>query len=196
MMRDQLAAALKDAMKSKECRRGFPPSVWFRPRSRPRYRQSRHRQGRRPATTKSCRSWQRWSSSARNRRRSTKRTPARNSPLKNAPRSSSSQDFMPKQLSEAEVRANVAAAIAEAGASRPEGHGQGHGGAEGALCRPDGFRQGVRRSQGTAVSSLTGGARRRLPMEGRVDDREFLGLIDRVFLDEALRQPEHIRCRR
>jgi uncharacterized protein YqeY len=34
------------------------------------------------------------------------------------------QDFMPKQLSEAEVRANVAAAIAEAGASGPKDMGK------------------------------------------------------------------------
>jgi hypothetical protein len=33
---------------------------------------------------------------------------------------------------------------------RPEGHGQGHGGSEGALCRPDGFRQGLGRRQGIA----------------------------------------------
>ena len=34
------------------------------------------------------------------------------------------QDFMPKQLSEADVRANVAAAIAEAGASGPKDMGK------------------------------------------------------------------------
>jgi len=34
------------------------------------------------------------------------------------------QDFMPKQLSEAEVRANVAAAIAEVGASGPKDMGK------------------------------------------------------------------------
>lgn len=32
---------------------------------------------------------------------------------------------------------------------RRQGHGQGDGGAQGALCRPDGFRQGVGDRQGT-----------------------------------------------
>ena len=60
------------------------------------------------------------------------------------------EEYLPKQMSEAEAKAAIAAAIKEVGRRRPQGHGQGHGRAEGALRRPDGFRQGQRPGEGPA----------------------------------------------
>ncbi len=58
------------------------------------------------------------------------------------------REFLPKQLSDAEMQAAIAAAIAEDGRRQREGHGQGHGRAQSALCRPDGLCQGKRRGEG------------------------------------------------
>ncbi len=57
------------------------------------------------------------------------------------------REFMPRQMSADEALSAVKDAIAAAGATGPEGYGQGHGGAERAVCRPDGFRQGERADQ-------------------------------------------------
>ena len=58
--------------------------------------------------------------------------------------------YLPKQMSEADVKAAISAAIAETGAGRDEGHGQGDRRLEGEIRRPDGFRQGQRHGEGGA----------------------------------------------
>ena len=63
------------------------------------------------------------------------------------------REFLPKQLSDAEMEKAVSAAIAEIRRRQRQGHGQGHGGAEGALRRPDGFR--ARRRAGEIEVGLT-----------------------------------------
>ena len=55
------------------------------------------------------------------------------------------RSFMPAQMDEAAMKAAVAKADRRTGRHLDQGHGQGDGGAERALCRPDGFRQGQRR---------------------------------------------------
>ena len=50
------------------------------------------------------------------------------------------RSFMPAQMDEAGVKQAAQSVIAELGASFDQGYGQGDGGDEGTLCRPDGFR--------------------------------------------------------
>jgi len=63
------------------------------------------------------------------------------------------KSFLPQQLSEADTKAAIAEVIAQTGARRHEGHGQSDRGAEGALCRQDGFRA---RRGGLVKGMLTG----------------------------------------
>ena len=58
--------------------------------------------------------------------------------------------FMPKQMSEAEAKAAIAAAIKDTGAASMKDMGKVMGAAEGAPRRPDGFRQGERAGEGDA----------------------------------------------
>ena len=60
------------------------------------------------------------------------------------------KSFLPQQLSEAETKAAIAEVDRADRRRRHEGHGQGDRGAEGALCRQDGFRQGERAGEGHA----------------------------------------------
>ena len=61
------------------------------------------------------------------------------------------EEFLPKQMGEAEARAAVAAAIKRGRRPGPEGHGQGDGRAQAALCWADGLRQGERTGEGAAA---------------------------------------------
>ena len=56
--------------------------------------------------------------------------------------------YLPKQMSEADVKAAIAAVISATRRRRHEGHGQGDRSAEGEIRRPDGFRQGQRHREG------------------------------------------------
>ena len=58
--------------------------------------------------------------------------------------------YLPKQMSEDDVKAAISAAVAETGAAGHEGHGQGDRGAEGEIRRADGFWQGQRPGEGGA----------------------------------------------
>ena len=60
------------------------------------------------------------------------------------------RSFMPAMVGEAETAAAIAAAIAATGAEGRQGHGQGDGPFEGALCRADGFWPRRRRRQNQA----------------------------------------------
>ena len=59
-------------------------------------------------------------------------------------------EFLPKQMTEAEVSAAAKAAIADGRRGEPARHGQGRQRPQGALSRPDGLRQGERHRQGAA----------------------------------------------
>ena len=74
------------------------------------------------------------------------------------------QSFMPKQLSEDEVKSVVAAIIQESAPDR-QGHGQGDGGAESEIRRPDGHGQGRRDGEGAA------GVNKRLSMSPSITPR-------------------------
>ncbi len=70
------------------------------------------------------------------------------------------EEFLPKQMSEAEAKEAIAAAIKETGRDKRQGNGQGDGRPEGALRRPHGLRQGERAGEGAVevgsrVSALT-----------------------------------------
>ena len=58
--------------------------------------------------------------------------------------------YLPKQMSEADVKAAISAAIAETGAAGMKDMGKVIGVAEGEIRRPDGFRQGQRHGEGGA----------------------------------------------
>ena len=60
------------------------------------------------------------------------------------------RSFMPARWTRRTMKAAVQTVIAETGRRLDQGHGQGDGGAERALCRPDGFRQGQRDRAGIA----------------------------------------------
>src|SRR6185436_17870845 len=64
------------------------------------------------------------------------------------------EEFLPRQMTEAEAKEAVAAAVTEVGAE-PEGHGQGDGPAQGASRRPDGLRQGQRPGEGGAERGVS-----------------------------------------
>ena len=58
--------------------------------------------------------------------------------------------YLPKQMSEDDVKAAIAAAIAETGAAGMKDMGKVDRRAEGEICRADGFRQGQRPGEGGA----------------------------------------------
>ncbi len=58
--------------------------------------------------------------------------------------------YLPKQMSDDEMKAAISAAIAETGAAGHEGHGQGDRRIARKIRRPDGFRQGQRPGEGGA----------------------------------------------
>ena len=60
------------------------------------------------------------------------------------------EEFLPKQMSEAEAKAAIAGVVKEVGATSAQGHGPGDGHPQGALCGPDGLRQGQRAGEGAA----------------------------------------------
>ncbi len=60
--------------------------------------------------------------------------------------------FLPKKMSEGETECRDRRGGGGAGRHHDQGHGPGHGGAERALCRPHGFRQG--RAAGQAEAGL------------------------------------------
>ena len=63
--------------------------------------------------------------------------------------------YLPKQMSDAEAGAAISTILQEINARDHEGHGPRHGGAAGALRRPDGLRQGQRQDQGPAEQEVT-----------------------------------------
>ncbi len=81
--------------------------------------------------------------------------------------------YLPKQMSEADVKAAISAVIAETQRRRHQGHGQGDRSAEGEICRPDGFRQGQRPGEVGAdgVNAIFIGPR---PREAGTDIRRVL----------------------
>ncbi len=58
--------------------------------------------------------------------------------------------YLPKQMDVAEAQGRHRRRDQGGRRREPEGHGQGDGGAEGPLCRPDGLRQGERGGEGAA----------------------------------------------
>ena len=54
------------------------------------------------------------------------------------------QGYMPKQLSDEEVKVGDRRGDQGGGRHLGQGHGQGDGGAQGEICRADGYRQGRR----------------------------------------------------
>ena len=60
------------------------------------------------------------------------------------------ETYLPKQMDEAETKAAIEAAIAEAGAAGPKDMGKVIAVLEGRLCRPHGLRQGERAGEGGA----------------------------------------------
>jgi uncharacterized protein YqeY len=58
--------------------------------------------------------------------------------------------YLPKQMSEDDVKAAISAAVTETGAAGMKDNGQGDRGAEGKICRPDGFWQSQRIGEGGA----------------------------------------------
>ena len=59
--------------------------------------------------------------------------------------------YLPKQMSEADVKAAISCRDRRDQCRRDEGHGQGHRSAEGEIRRADGFRQGQRHGEGGAA---------------------------------------------
>ena len=64
------------------------------------------------------------------------------------------EEFLPQQMSEAETRAAIEAIKAELGAAEPQGHGPGHGRAEGAPRQPARHGQGERAGEGGALQRV------------------------------------------
>ena len=60
------------------------------------------------------------------------------------------REFLPKQLSAADMDQAIAAAIEKSGAASIKDMGRGDGRAESRLCRPNGLRQSERRGEGEA----------------------------------------------
>ena len=69
------------------------------------------------------------------------------------------REFLPKQLSEADTQKAIADGNCRSRGHERQGHGQGDGGAESALCRPDGLRQGERAGEGEARMIFAAGDR-------------------------------------
>ena len=60
------------------------------------------------------------------------------------------EEFLPKQMSEAEAKEAIAAVIKEIGAASPKDMGKVMAALKAALRRPDGLRQGQRAGEGAA----------------------------------------------
>ena len=67
------------------------------------------------------------------------------------------EEFLPKQMGDAEVERRHHRRHQGSRRRQPEGHGQGDGRPEGALRRPDGLRQGQRPSEGAAEVTVPPG---------------------------------------